>query len=154
VAFNRDEAKITVAGVPDRPGIAYAILGPIGEANIDVDMIIQNAGVAGMTDFSFTVHRNEYQKALDVLNRQVKDHIKATEIRLKLPVNRGPALGGLYASSFAWSYSHFQNWPGGSFRGIAPPLGLRSPVCGQIGHPGAKCRQRPAWISGGVGRLK
>src|SRR5438876_10541451 len=81
IAFNRDEAKITVMGVPDRPGIAYAILGPISEANIDVDMIIQNASVDGMTDFSFTVHRNEYQKALDVLNRQVRDHIKAADIR-------------------------------------------------------------------------
>jgi aspartate kinase len=81
IAFNRDEAKITVMGVPDRPGIAYAILGPIGDANIDVDMIIQNAGVDGLTDLSFTVHRNEYQKALEVLNRQVKDHIKAADIR-------------------------------------------------------------------------
>jgi aspartate kinase len=81
IAFNRDEAKITVMGVPDRPGIAYAILGPIGEANIDVDMIIQNAGVNGMTDLSFTVHRNEYQKALDVLNTQVKGHIKASDIQ-------------------------------------------------------------------------
>ena len=80
IAFNRDEAKITVMGVPDRPGIAYAILGPVGDANIDVDMIIQNAGAHGMTDFSFTVHRNEFQKALDVLNNQVKDHIKASEI--------------------------------------------------------------------------
>jgi aspartate kinase len=81
IAFNRDEAKITVMGVPDRPGIAYAILGPIGDANIDVDMIIQNASVDGLTDLSFTVHRNEYQKALDVLNRKVKDHIKAADIR-------------------------------------------------------------------------
>ncbi|MCC6473564.1 MAG: aspartate kinase [Burkholderiales bacterium] len=81
VAFNRDEAKITVVGVPDRPGVAYAILGPIGEANIDVDMIIQNAGVDGMTDFSFTVNRGEFQKALEVLNTRVKDHIKASEIR-------------------------------------------------------------------------
>ncbi|OGA32807.1 MAG: aspartate kinase [Betaproteobacteria bacterium RIFCSPLOWO2_12_FULL_62_13b] len=81
VASNRDEAKITVVGVPDRPGIAYAILGPIGEANIDVDMIIQNAGVDGMTDLSFTVHRNDYKKAIDVLNRQVKDPIKASDIR-------------------------------------------------------------------------
>lgn len=81
IAFNRDEAKITVMGVPDRPGIAYAILGPIGDANIDVDMIIQNAGVNGLTDLSFTVHRNEYQKALDVLNRQVKGHIKAADIQ-------------------------------------------------------------------------
>ena len=80
IAFNRDEAKITVTGVPDRPGIAYAILGPVSDANIDVDMIIQNAGMHGMTDFSFTVHRNEYQKALEVLNTQVKDHIKASDI--------------------------------------------------------------------------
>jgi aspartate kinase len=81
IAFNRDEAKITVMGVPDRPGIAYAILGPIGEADIDVDMIIQNASVDGLTDFSFTVHRNEYQKALDVLNRQVIGRIKPADIR-------------------------------------------------------------------------
>jgi len=80
IAFSRDEAKITVMGVPDRPGIAYAILGPVGEANIDVDMIIQNASVKGMTDLSFTVPRSEYQKAIEVLNRQVKDHIKASEI--------------------------------------------------------------------------
>src|SRR3954462_7764 len=81
IAFNKDEAKITVMGVPDRPGIAYTILGPIGDANNDVDMIIQNASVDGNTDFSFTVHRNEYQKALDVLNKQVKSHIQATDIR-------------------------------------------------------------------------
>jgi len=80
IAFNRDEAKITVMGVPDRPGIAYAILGPIGDANIEVDMIIQNASVNGTTDLSFTVHRDDYQKALDVLRRQVKDHIKAVDI--------------------------------------------------------------------------
>ncbi len=80
IAFNRDEAKITVMGVPDRPGIAYAILGPIGDANIDVDMIIQNASVDGLTDLSFTVPRNEYQKALDVLKR-VKEHIKAADVR-------------------------------------------------------------------------
>jgi len=81
IAFNRDEAKITVMGVPDRPGIAYAILGPIGDANIEVDMIIQNASVNGTTDLSFTVHRSDHQKALDVLGKQVKDHIKAVDIR-------------------------------------------------------------------------
>lgn len=79
IAFNRDEAKITVLGVPDRPGIAYQILGPIAEANIDVDMIIQNVGVDGNTDFSFTVHRNEYSKALDVLQK-VATHIKARAV--------------------------------------------------------------------------
>ncbi|MFN0300710.1 MAG: aspartate kinase [Burkholderiales bacterium] len=76
IAFNRDEAKITVMGVPDRPGIAYAILGPIADANIDVDMIIQNSGVDGLTDFSFTVHRNEFAKAMEIV-KMVNAHIGA-----------------------------------------------------------------------------
>jgi aspartate kinase len=67
IAFNRDEAKLTILGVPDRPGIAYKILGPIAKANIEVDMIVQNVGEDGTTDFTFTVHRNEYKKALDIL---------------------------------------------------------------------------------------
>jgi len=79
IAFNRDEAKLTVLGVPDRPGIAYQILGPIADANIDVDMIIQNVGHDGTTDFSFTVNRSEYNKALGVLE-SVKSHIGAREI--------------------------------------------------------------------------
>ena len=80
IAFNRDEAKITVRGVPDKPGIAYQILGPVSEANIDVDMIIQNVGVDGSTDFSFTVHRNEFDKAMDILRNQVQPHIGAREV--------------------------------------------------------------------------
>jgi len=80
VAFSRDEAKITLTRVPDRPGIAYQILGPIADANIDVDMIVQNISVDGTTDFSFTVHRNEYAKAMEVLNGQVKEHVGAREI--------------------------------------------------------------------------
>ncbi len=80
IAFSRDEAKITLTRVPDRPGIAYQILGAIADANIDVDMIVQNISVDGTTDFSFTVHRNEYQKAMDVLRTKVQDHIKAKEI--------------------------------------------------------------------------
>ncbi len=79
IAFNRDEAKLTVLGVPDRPGIAYQILGPIADANIDVDMIIQNVGHDGTTDFSFTVNRGDYNKALGVLET-VKGHIGAREI--------------------------------------------------------------------------
>ena len=79
IAFNRDEAKITVTGVPDRPGIAYAILGPIADANIDVDMIIQNASADGITDFSFTVHRNDFARALDIA-RKVQSHIGAKSI--------------------------------------------------------------------------
>jgi aspartate kinase len=70
IAFNRDEAKISVMGVEDRPGIAYAILGPIAAANVDVDMIVQNIGASGHTDFSFTVNRNEYRKALEVLEHE------------------------------------------------------------------------------------
>lgn len=79
IAFNRDEAKITVLGVPDRPGIAYQILGPVADANVDVDMIIQNVGADGTTDFTFTVHRNEYAKALAIL-KGVQTHIGAREI--------------------------------------------------------------------------
>ncbi len=67
IAFNRDEAKLTVLGVPDLPGIAYKILGPIAEANFDVDMIIQNVGHDGATDFSFTVNRGDYSKAEEML---------------------------------------------------------------------------------------
>ncbi|HEX4332361.1 MAG TPA: aspartate kinase [Usitatibacter sp.] len=77
IAFNRDEAKITVLGVPDKPGVAVGILGPIAEANIDVDMIIQNASTEGMTDFSFTVHRNEYKRAMQILETTVKPKIGA-----------------------------------------------------------------------------
>ncbi|MGA1605332.1 MAG: aspartate kinase [Burkholderiaceae bacterium] len=80
IAFNRDEAKITIAGVPDKPGVASKILGPVAAANIDVDMIIQNASHDGMTDFSFTVHRNELQKALGVLNDKVQPEIQARDI--------------------------------------------------------------------------
>ncbi|MDD4979564.1 MAG: aspartate kinase [Gallionella sp.] len=80
IAFNRDEAKITVIGVPDKPGIAYQILGPVSDANIDVDMIIQNMGVDGSTDFSFTVHRNEFARAMDILKSQVQPHIGARDV--------------------------------------------------------------------------
>ncbi len=73
IAFNRDEANISVMGVADKPGIAYAILGPIAAANLDVDMIVQNIGASGHTDFSFTVNRSEYQKALDVLARRTRE---------------------------------------------------------------------------------
>ncbi len=79
IAFSRDEAKITVMGVPDRPGIAYAIIGPIADANVDVDMIIQNASVDGTTDFSFTVPRNDYNKAMDIA-KKVVGHIGARDI--------------------------------------------------------------------------
>jgi len=77
IAFNRDEAKLTVTGVPDRPGIAFSILGPVAEANIDVDVIIQNTSSEGITDFSFTVHRNDYVKTLALLNDVVKPAVNA-----------------------------------------------------------------------------
>jgi aspartate kinase len=80
VAFNRDEAKITVHDVPDRPGIAYAILGPIADAHIDVDVIVQNVGHDGMTDMTFTVNRNDYPKAMKILKEQVKPHIKCRDV--------------------------------------------------------------------------
>ena len=80
IAFNRDEAKISLMGVEDRPGIAYSIVGPIAAANVDVDMIVQNIGASGHTDFSFTVNRSEYQKALDVLASERGKSFKAREI--------------------------------------------------------------------------
>ena len=80
IAFNRDEAKLTVLGVPDRPGIAYQILGPIADANIDVDMIIQNVGHDGTTDFSFTVNRSEFARTKKLLEDQIKPDIGARAI--------------------------------------------------------------------------
>jgi len=80
IAFSRDEAKITLLAVPDTPGIAYSILGPVAAANIDVDMILQNQSVAGTTDFSFTVTRNEFQRTVDVLQREVVPAVKAREL--------------------------------------------------------------------------
>jgi len=80
IAFNRDEAKISIIGVPDKPGIAFAILEPIAQANIDVDMIIQNASIQELTDFSFTVHRNEYKRAMQILESKVKPAIGAKGI--------------------------------------------------------------------------
>jgi len=80
IAFNRDEAEVNILGVPDTPGIAYQILGPVADANIDVDMIIQNIGQDGATDFTFTVHKRDLKKTLDILNNKVKDHMKAREI--------------------------------------------------------------------------
>ncbi len=80
IAFNRDEAKLTVLGVPDRPGIAYQILGPIADANIDVDMIIQNVGHDGTTDFSFTVNRGEFARTKKLLEEQIKPHVGARAV--------------------------------------------------------------------------
>ncbi|MBT7120646.1 MAG: aspartate kinase [Nitrosomonadales bacterium] len=81
IAFNRDEAEVNILGVPDMPGIAYQILGPIAEANIDVDVIIQNLGQDGLTDFTFTVQKNDLTRTLKILNKKVKDHIKAREVK-------------------------------------------------------------------------
>ena len=79
IAFNRDEAKLTVLGVPDKPGIAYQVLGPIADANIDVDIIIQNTSHDGTTDFSFTVGRGDFEKAKGILE-DVRKHIGAREV--------------------------------------------------------------------------
>jgi len=81
IAFNRDEAEVNILGVPDMPGIAYQILGPIAEAKIDVDVIIQNLGQDGLTDFTFTVQKNDLKRTLKILNEKVKDHIKAREVK-------------------------------------------------------------------------
>ena len=80
IAFNRDEAKISVLGVPDTPGIAYKIVGAVADANIEIDMIIQNVSKEGKTDFSFTVHRNDFAKAVDLLNNTVIGALGAKEV--------------------------------------------------------------------------
>lgn len=80
IAFSRDEAKLTLLGVPDKPGVAYAILGPVAKANIDVDMIIQNQSVDGTTDFSFTVNRNEFKRATDLLTDTILPAVGAREV--------------------------------------------------------------------------
>ena len=79
IAFNRDEAKLTILGVPDRPGVAHSILGPIGDSNIEIDMIIQNIGADGTTDFTFTVHRNDFQSAKEILDT-ISDELGAREV--------------------------------------------------------------------------
>ena len=81
IAFNRDEAKISVIGVPDKPGIAYQILGPVADANIDIDVIIQNMSHSGKTDFSFTVHRNDYARTMDLLKSQVQPALGAADVQ-------------------------------------------------------------------------
>ena len=80
IAFSRDEAKVTLLGVPDKPGVAYAILGKVADANIDVDMIVQNQSVAGTTDFSFTVNRTEFVRTLDLLKSTVAPAVGAREV--------------------------------------------------------------------------
>ncbi|WP_343629999.1 aspartate kinase [Roseateles sp.] len=80
IAFNRDEAKVTLLGVPDKPGIAFQILGPVADANIDVDVIIQNVSQDGKTDFSFTVHRNDYQRAMELLEKTVGPAVQAAKV--------------------------------------------------------------------------
>ncbi|MBL3558128.1 MULTISPECIES: aspartate kinase [Marinobacter] len=79
IAFNRDEAKLTISGVPDTPGSALRILQPISDANIEVDMIVQNVGADNRTDFTFTVHRNDFKRAQGVLQK-VSDELGAREV--------------------------------------------------------------------------
>ncbi|MFG6429645.1 aspartate kinase [Roseateles sp. LYH14W] len=80
IAFNRDEAKVTLLGVPDKPGIAFQILGPVAEANIDIDVIIQNVSHDGKTDFSFTVHRNDYTRTMELLQNTVGPATNASKV--------------------------------------------------------------------------
>jgi len=92
IAFNRDEAKITVRGVPDIPGAAYKILGPVGHANIEVDMIVQNVGADNTTDFTFTVHKNEMEKATEVL-KNVAAELGAREVQSDASVAKVSMVG-------------------------------------------------------------
>ena len=79
IAFNRDEAKLSIKGVPDQPGVAFSILGPVARANVEVDMIIQNIAQDDTTDFTFTVHRNDYKKATEILENTARE-LKAREV--------------------------------------------------------------------------
>ncbi|BEP96223.1 hypothetical protein GmRootA79_46070 [Acidovorax sp. A79] len=80
ITFNRDEAKISVLGVPDKPGIAHQILGAVADANIEVDVIIQNVGKDGKTNFSFTVHRNDCARTVELLKEKVVSVLGAQEV--------------------------------------------------------------------------
>jgi aspartate kinase len=79
IAFNRDEAKLTVLGVPDTPGVAFRILGPVSDANVEVDVIVQNVAEDKTTDFTFTVHRNDMAKAEAIL-RETAEQLGAKEV--------------------------------------------------------------------------
>jgi len=92
IAFNRDEAKLTVLGVPDIPGVAYRILGPIGEANIEVDVILQNIGEDGKTDFTFTVGRGDLTRSQDILSKTVTD-LGAAELRVDSKIAKVSVVG-------------------------------------------------------------
>jgi len=92
IAFNRDEAKLTVLGVPDIPGVAYRILGPIGEANIEVDVILQNIGEDGRTDFTFTVGRGDLNRASDIL-RDTVEELGASELRVDPKIAKVSVVG-------------------------------------------------------------
>jgi aspartate kinase len=92
IAFNRDEAQLTVAGVPDRPGIAASILGPIGEANIEVDMIVQNVAADSTTDFTFTVNRPDYERAVEV-SKKVAEELGAKGVRTALDIVKVSLVG-------------------------------------------------------------
>ncbi|AGF48884.1 aspartate kinase [Candidatus Kinetoplastidibacterium galati] len=93
IAFSRDEAKITVLSVPDTPGIAHSILGPVADANIEVDMILQNQSVSGTTDFSFTVNRNDFKHTVDVLRNQVIPAVKAKDLAVDEKVAKVSIVG-------------------------------------------------------------
>ena len=80
IAFSRDESQLTIRGVPDQPGVAYNILGPVADANVEIDMIVQNTGQDGTTDFTFTVHRNDFSKAMGVLE-QVSSDLGGREVK-------------------------------------------------------------------------
>ena len=92
IAFNRDEAQLTVEGVPDRPGIAAAILGPIGDANIEVDMIVQNVAADATTDFTFTVNRVDYDRALEV-SKKVAAELGAKGVRTAVDIVKVSLVG-------------------------------------------------------------
>ncbi len=111
IAFNRDEAKLTIRGVPDTPGVAFKILGPISAANVEVDMIVQNVAHDNTTDFTFTVHRNDYLNALEIL-KQTAANIGAREAIGDTNIAKVSIVGvGMRSHAGAWPAACSRRWP-------------------------------------------
>jgi aspartate kinase len=101
IAYNRDEAKVTIRGVPDQPGTASRIFGPISKAHLNIDMIIQNVAQDGTTDVTFTVNRDEYPEAMALLNKTAKELMPVTWL-VTTPLPRLPSLESACARILAW----------------------------------------------------
>ncbi|MBI6805753.1 aspartate kinase [Pseudomonas syringae] len=149
IAFNRDEAKLTIRGVPDTPGVAFKILGPISAANIEVDMIVQNVSHDNTTDFTFTIHRNDYQAALQVLEATARE-ISAREVSGDTKIAK-VSIVGVGMRSHAGVASRM-------FEALAKVLGLEDPPmrleCYDISHSSGEATVASCVVFGPEGPIK